>query len=440
MSQTVFDQSEVLEELQTILASTELAGAIRLQSFLRYVTEEELAGRGSFIRAKTIGEDLYGLLSNKGDDPLAVVRVDAGRLRRRLEIYYSKSDNLRTIRIYIDTGGYSPRFEQISPKMTEVSSDASHFGSSLFSKRRLYALASVGCVALFIAVVFGVNSQQKNMDNVATDAAIRQALFSASPAKLQAKNLSDEARDLMFPAVDRKRLIATLDLFEQSIKLDDEYYAGFAGAGQIYAMMASQMPPSSKRDTFLLQAQEMAERAVDLAPSASWAQSSMAMAAFAGKDCNEALKISKRAISLDPGDIYTLNFDGIISLFCGDFDRAVQVTAPWIGKSELAERLIFRNVAATAEYHRGNFQDTIDLYTAAINEGDPVGALTLAYLAAAHAKLNRNSQTKRNIELLNEAWPTFPLEQFLMSVYTDQSIASDIITTLKEAGWKSSSR
>ncbi|WP_170425251.1 hypothetical protein [Ruegeria arenilitoris] len=434
--QNQIEEAVVTAELESILSSAELAGALRLQSFLRYVVEEELAGRGDLIRAKTIGEDVYGILSNQGDDPLAVVRVDAGRLRRRLDDYYRTSDKLGSIRVHIDTGGYAPRFEQLLQTEAQTSSDQSLDRFSLVKKFRPHAFAGV---TLAGALVFGVSTLQQTSDSVSTDgsdAAIREALFSASPSKLQAKTLSDEARDLMFPAVDRKRLMATLDLFEQAIELDDEYYAGFAGAAHVNAMLASQMPLSSERDTFSLEAQKMSSRAVDLAPSASWAQSSMAMAAFAERDCSNALTVSERAINLDADDIYTHNFNGIISLFCGEFDRAVEIATPWIGKSELAERLVFRNVAATSEYHRGNFQHTIDLYTAAIVEGEPVGALTLAYLAAAHAKLNQDAQSKRNFQLLNNAWPNFPLEQFLLSVYIDRSFASDVITTLKEAGWK----
>ena len=277
------------------------------------------------------------------------------------------------------------------------------------------------------------------MDDVASEvseAAIRQALFSTSPAKLQSRNLSDEARDLMFPAVDRKRLNAALNLFEQAIELDDQYYGGFAGAGQVNALLASQMPPGSEREAILSASQQQAKRAVDLTPSASWAQSAMAMAAFAAKDCMQAQALSESAIRLDPDDIHTLNFDGIISLFCGDFDRAVDIAEPLIGTSELAERLVFRNVTATAEFHRGNYQKTIDLYTEAVNSGAPVGALTLTYLAAANAKLNRDAQAKHQIELLNEAWPHFPLEQFLLSAFVDPNIARDIIDALKIAGWK----
>lgn len=440
LPEQAIDVSTVRQELDAVLASAEFAGATRLQSFLRYVVEEGLAGKGAAIRAKTIGEDVYGVLSNQGDDPLAVVRVDAGRLRRRLDAYYSNSENRGAVRIHIDKGGYAPRFEALSNQVEKDLAKRADPGFPFVRKKLWIGLSAALFTVLVVALTqFSLFEQQGSATIGASDApspAVREALFAASPAKLQAKNLADDARDLMFPALDRQRLLAALALFEQVIALDDEYYAGFAGAGQINALLASQMPASSVRDEFLSAASERAERALELAPDASWAQSSMAMVSFADKECEQAATYSERATRLSPGDLYALNFDALIALFCGEFDHAVSVAKPLIGSSELSDRLVFRNVAATAEFHRGNFQETIDLYTSAINSGAPVGALTLAYLAAANAKLGQTEEAKRNVDLLAEAWPDLPLESLLFSVFVESNYADDVMNALREVGWR----
>lgn len=430
------DKTAARQELEAVLTSPEFEGAARLHSFLRYVVNEELEGRGSAIRAKTIGEDVYGITSNRGNDPLAAIRVDAGRLRRRLDTYYSRPQNFDTIRIHIDKGGYAPRFEMLqSDKATEqITRDPTKRPAGSGKAIRL-ALAAAACLAAVAA--FGPYSSVSRQEAPAigigktSKPSERNALFAASPLKLQSINLAADARDLMFPALDRKRLMAALTLFEQSIALDRDYYGGFAGAGQINALLASQMPPTRERDAFLTAARDRATRALELSPQTSWSQASMAMVHFAEKDCETAASYAARATNLDPNDLYALNFDAVIALFCGDFERAVSVAKPLIGTSALSERLAFHNTAATAEFHLGNYADSIDLYLSAVESGAPVGALTLAYLSAAHAKQGQTGEARRYVRLLLEAWPDFPLDVFLQAVFSQSEHANDVIDTLR---------
>lgn len=431
------DPDMVRAALGTVLDSDEFEGAVRLQSFLEYVVEQSLAGRSPDIRAKSVAEDVYGIALDQGVDPLAVVRVDAGRLRRRLDVYYGGTGLDDPMRIHIDSGGYAPRFELLRPD-----TDAKGRQSAKTSVKRWW----VGVAAFLVVFLLGLGwfgygprgEAAKPGDQL--ESAERDALFSASPAKLQAKNLAEDAQNLMFPALDRQRLVAALSLFEQVIALDRTYYAGFAGAGQINALLASQMPASPTRDDYLSDAKQRATHAIKLAPEEPGSQSAMAMMYFAGKDCTQAATYSERAMRLDPSDLYARNFDVIIALFCGEFDRAVNVAEPAIGTSALSERLVFRNAAAAAEFHRGNYHETIEIYTAAINSGAPVGALTLAYLAAAHSKLGREQEARGKIELLKEAWPDFDLEQFLLVVFVDPGNASELIAILNRIGWRTDAR
>jgi adenylate cyclase len=76
----------VRAQLDRIIASSEFAAPERLRRFLRYIVEETLAGRADRIKAYTIGVEVFG--RDEGFDPQAdtVVRIEAGRLRRRLEL------------------------------------------------------------------------------------------------------------------------------------------------------------------------------------------------------------------------------------------------------------------------------------------------------------------------------------------------------------------
>lgn len=430
------DPALVETALEAVLSSEEFSGATRLQSFLRYVVEEGLAGRGRGIRAKTIAEDVYGRSLSRGPDPLAVVRVDAGRLRRRLTEYYANSGRDAPLRIHIDTGGYAPRFElfeeasttaprQTSPGRFPLSMPWAHFGA-----------ICVGCGIALAAFGFFWGGLETSLETEGTrsEPAELDALYATAPAKLQAVHLAEDARQLMFPVFDRTRLDAALSLFEQVVQLDPEYPGGFAGVGQIKAIAAAQMPASVLRDQFVSSALQNAKRAVDLAPTSGLSHSALAMSNYAAKDCPAAFSHSNRALSLSPEDLYVLNFDAIISLFCGEFERALRVSKPHIGTSTLAERLVFRNVAASAEFHLGDYKKSISRYASAIQAGSPVGALTVAYQAASYAELGQVEDAERTLELFAESWPELPIESVLSAIFVEQENAEVVLSALRNAG------
>ncbi len=99
----------VRRALEGILASDGFVASERLRSFLRFVVEEALAGRAE--PAEGLHHRRRGVRSRRGlrpaDDP--VVRVEAGRLRRRLERYYLGREH-DPVRIDIPKGGYAPVF------------------------------------------------------------------------------------------------------------------------------------------------------------------------------------------------------------------------------------------------------------------------------------------------------------------------------------------
>ncbi len=100
----------VREELQGILASTEFNASDRLKSFLQFVVEEALAGRADRLKGYTIGVEVFGRdpAFDPQNDP--VVRMEAGKLRRRLDLYYLEGGRADPVRIQIPKGSYVPTF------------------------------------------------------------------------------------------------------------------------------------------------------------------------------------------------------------------------------------------------------------------------------------------------------------------------------------------
>lgn len=98
------------------------AGSGKLFSFLRFVVEEALAGRGGTLKELVIGIELYGGVVDYDPRIDSTVRVEARRLRRKLDAYYCGQGARDPVIISMPTGSYSPCFRmrvdaEIGPPM-----------------------------------------------------------------------------------------------------------------------------------------------------------------------------------------------------------------------------------------------------------------------------------------------------------------------------------
>lgn len=105
----------VRRQLERILSGTTFAGAGRMRRFLSFVVEETLAGRAERIKEYAIGLEVFD--RPPAFDPRAdpLVRVEARRLRAKLDSYYEREGRSDPIRIVLPKGGYVPRFEPGGP-------------------------------------------------------------------------------------------------------------------------------------------------------------------------------------------------------------------------------------------------------------------------------------------------------------------------------------
>ncbi len=101
----------VTEQLERILASPQFAQSSRLSRFLSYVVEQSIAGDRTRLKGYTIGIDVFD--KNEDFDPQidTIVRVQAGKLRQRLDLYYADAGRHDPVRILIPKGSYAPVFQ-----------------------------------------------------------------------------------------------------------------------------------------------------------------------------------------------------------------------------------------------------------------------------------------------------------------------------------------
>jgi TolB-like protein len=105
----------VQRHLEKVLVSAEMCRSKKLCQFLRFTVEEVLRGHGSELKEYAIAVGVFK--RNREFDPGAdpIVRVQARRLRSKLEQYYRSEGRDEPIQIEYPVGGYSPIFTRRAP-------------------------------------------------------------------------------------------------------------------------------------------------------------------------------------------------------------------------------------------------------------------------------------------------------------------------------------
>jgi TolB-like protein len=111
---TPIPEQDVRTELDRILASKGFSTAGRLSKLLRYVVEKSLAGETDQLKEYAVGVEVFERDGNYDPRIDSIVRVEAGRLRGRLQEYYNGEGAGSPIRISLPRGGYSALFEHAS--------------------------------------------------------------------------------------------------------------------------------------------------------------------------------------------------------------------------------------------------------------------------------------------------------------------------------------
>lgn len=104
-------QQQVLNVMDTLLRSSHFSSAHRGQRFLRYIVAQALVGNRDELKERTIGVEVFERDPeySTGDD--AVVRVQAGDVRKRLERFFAQSETSKLpVEISLPIGTYCPEF------------------------------------------------------------------------------------------------------------------------------------------------------------------------------------------------------------------------------------------------------------------------------------------------------------------------------------------
>jgi adenylate cyclase len=164
----------VRAELERILASRCFEQAARSSDFLRFVVEQTLAGQGGRLKGYTIGIEVFGRPPDFDAQADPLVRVEAGRLRRRLADYYAEEGSTDPVRIDLPRGSYCvtstyhpPPAEVSQGPMPSVPDER----NSARNRRRWRRVRSVLIAAVVLAGLGVVTLQQLEMRRLTSESA-----------------------------------------------------------------------------------------------------------------------------------------------------------------------------------------------------------------------------------------------------------------------------
>ena len=156
---------EARAQLERLLASEALSGSTRLRRFLSFTVDRALAGDGQPLKEYTVGIEVFDRGPDYDPRIDSIVRVEAGRLRARLDEYYRGAGIGDPVIIRIPRGGYTPTFEHRAAASigdsgaSGLESPSSASGgrrvSSASGGRRVWWLAAGSAAAAMVAVTLG---------------------------------------------------------------------------------------------------------------------------------------------------------------------------------------------------------------------------------------------------------------------------------------------
>src|ERR1043166_7535025 len=109
-------EDQVRRELEALIASPVLANSAQLCRFLRHIVERTLIGDAASLKEPLLGAEVFdrGNRFDPRNDPVG--RVEARRLRTKLEQYYSTSGGRDGVVIRLPKGTYVPVFDTAAPR------------------------------------------------------------------------------------------------------------------------------------------------------------------------------------------------------------------------------------------------------------------------------------------------------------------------------------
>jgi adenylate cyclase len=184
---------QVSAQLERILASPGFVSADRASRFLRFVVERTMAGEGDQLKEYVIGRAVFDRSDDYDPRIDSIVRVEAGRLRSKIDEYYSGPGRTDRVLIQLRRGSYAPAFVSRQSQTPSAQADDAAPAARSRLKRNLGFVAAA--FVLLVAVAAwraGMWAPAASTAHAETIAVLPFANYSEDPAeKLLAARVTD---------------------------------------------------------------------------------------------------------------------------------------------------------------------------------------------------------------------------------------------------------
>ncbi len=431
------DAIQIQDALKSVLDSRVFADARRLKSFLSYIVQETLDGRGQDIRAKLIASDVYNRQPEDGSEQEAIVRVDAGRLRRRLDAYYGGEGSQDPVRIYVPSGAYIPSFEE---RAIETDNEEPDNAAGLISNVAKLAAAALFVVSIGFAAGWALKPapatlELKRADEEQIDASSLQSdqrltVNQVSSASLLSLTFVDEANGLIMPSIDPARVRAALTLCLRAIELSPESSHGHACKAFAEAFLAFIGVDPAQRSEQLEAATDAAETSLRIGPTSAYAQTASAWVAFVAGERDRAIEKTEAALNMGVQNSFLRNFHGMMLAFHGRSDEVLATGAPSTNGPD-AEITYHPFIVAGANFLTQDYRGTIEAVDRAVSLEGRTSALMTAIYVAALENSNSSGVADDFARNFSNSWQSPKFEATLSRYFSRQEDVQAILGPLE---------
>jgi adenylate cyclase len=145
---------EVRAALERVLAADTFANAGRLSRLLRYLVERTLNGDADQLKEYVVGVDVFDRSGSYDPRLDSIVRVEARRLRAKLQEYYQTQGAADALIISIPRGSYVPVFGLASNDATpQVALDEDSNRVASRARRRWVAIGAIAAAGMVLGVL-----------------------------------------------------------------------------------------------------------------------------------------------------------------------------------------------------------------------------------------------------------------------------------------------